>query len=119
MSTTTAAARLTAAEDRLVEMKAALANDLLNANATGEHFDSERIAKAANAIAAQEGTIRVRHLLASLEANGVGADGTAKALLRESLRGPDDQWSGRSNDVRRAFADGHRDAINDAMWDLP
>lgn len=115
MSTTTAAARLAAAEDRLVEMKVALGNDLA-ADPAG--FDSERIAKAANAIAAQEGAIRVRHLLARLEANNVSADGTAKALLRESLRGPDDQWSDRANDVRRAFADGHRDALNDAMWDL-
>lgn len=115
MSTTTAADRLAAAQDRLAEMKVALGNDLA-ADPAG--FDSERIAKAANAIAAQEGAIRVRYLLASLEANGVGPEGAAKALLRESLRGPDDQWSGRANDVRRAFADGHREALNDAMWDL-
>lgn len=115
MSTTTAANRLAAAQDRLAEMKAALAADLA---ASPDEFDSERIAKAANAIAAQEGAIRVRVVLASLEANEVSADGTARALLRESLRGPDDQWSGRANDVRRAYADGHREALNDAMWDI-
>lgn len=115
MTTTTAADHLTEAKERLAEMKAALAFDL---TADPGAFDAERLAKAANAIAAQEGVIRARDLLASLEARNVSAEETQQAMLSEALRGPDDQWSGRANDVRRAYADGHREALNAAMWDL-
>ena len=116
MSITTAIDRLAAAQDRLDEMKDALAADLA---ADPGAFDSERIAKAANAIAAQEGTIRVLAVLAKLKANYASDEAIQRALLREALRVPDDQWSGRANDVRRAYADGHREALDNAMWDLP
>jgi hypothetical protein len=36
-------------------------------------------------------------------------------LLKWLLRGPDDQWSGRSNDSRRIKFDGERDAIREIL----
>lgn len=111
---TTAIDRLAAAQDRLAEMKDALAADLA---ADPGAFDADRIAKAANAIAAQEGVIRVRAVVAGLKTNHASDEEAQRALLNEALRVPDDTWSGRANDVRRAYADGHREALNDVMRD--
>lgn len=47
-------------------------------------------------------------------------DGGKQAAIAEALgllvRGPDDGWSGRTNDVRRSYFDGVRVAIDDRRW---
>lgn len=99
-------------------LKLSLAQELAASANEDEYLPAERIAKIANEIAENEGALQVLLLRLRLEEQGAEKDQIASALLREAVRGSDDQWSGRANDVRRAFADGRRDALDDAQFDL-
>lgn len=99
-------------------LKEDLARSMTEAVETDGYFPAERLAKAANQIAEKEGALEVAHLVQYAEANEVSKDALTRMLLREAVRSADDTWSGRGNDVKRAFADGRRDAIDDAMLEL-
>lgn len=114
-----AAERVENLREYVTLLKQALADDLMDSTKEGgRYFPSERIAKAANEIAVKEAELEVAHLIVSAERNEVSKETLAKMLLREALRSPDDSWSGRTNDVKRAFNDGRRDALDDANMDL-
>lgn len=117
--TTNYADQLDKAEAALIRRKEILALEIGNSLALGgEDLSSDRMASMVNDIAESEGEIRVLTLLANAEERGKSKEEIKEALFRLALRGPDDAWSGRGNDVRRALADGIRSAIDDAMWDL-
>ena len=99
-------------------LKLSLAQELTASANEDEYLPSERIAKVANEIAEREGALQVACLALRLEEKGASKEQTALALLREAVRGSDDTWSGRTNDVKRAFADGRRDALDDATFSL-
>ena len=99
-------------------LKLSLAQELTASANEDEYLPSERIASIANQIAENEGALQVLILRLRLEEKGAEKDQVALALLKESVRGSDDTWSGRTNDVKRAFADGRREAIDDAQFGL-
>lgn len=99
-------------------LKEDLARSMIEAVETDGYFPAERIAKAANQIAEKEGALEVAHLVKHAEDHGASPEALTRMLLREAVRSADDTWSGRTNDVKRAFADGRRDAIDDAMMEL-
>ena len=82
------------------------------------YMSADNIAAGANRIADLEGQLHVLQLLARAQQNGASNEAMERILFREALRGPDDAWSGRGNDVRRAYADGIRRGIDEALWDL-
>lgn len=105
-------------QQRIADRKTELAQELTRSTTEGFYFTSENIAKAANDIAGLEGELEVIHLLNRLEANDAPVAVATRALLNEALRGAQDTWSGRGNDVKRAFADGRRDAVDNATYSL-
>lgn len=89
---------------------------------TAEAADLDSLAGVLNALASAEGELNVITKLAQV----VPALKTDPSLLDAALEevsitlfsGPDDAWSGRSNEVRRARYDGVRKATKDALWYL-
>ena len=99
-------------------LKEDLARSIIESVETDSYFPAERIAKAANDIAEKEGALEVAHLVKHAEDNGASPETLTRMLLREAVRSADDTWSGRGGDVARSFADGRREAIDDAMMEL-
>lgn len=99
-------------------LKLSLAQELIESANDDQYLPAERIAKIANEIAEREGALQVACLVLRLDEKGASKEQAALALLREAVRGSDDTWSGRTNDVKRAFADGRRDALDDATFAL-
>ena len=99
-------------------LKENLSNSLVEAVENDAYFPAEQIAREANTIAELEGALQVRFLQLKLEEKNLSRQDSALALLREAVRSPQDTWSGRSGDVARSFADGRRDALDDAQFDL-
>lgn len=114
----TAAERAQDLSDYVKALKRELADKIIDALAEDTYLSAEHIARTANQIAEKEGALEVAHLLKHAEANEVSKDTLARMLLREAVRPADDTWSGRGNDVRRAFADGRRNAIDDAVMEF-
>ena len=105
--------------DRIKDLRLDLASQLIaSVEKEDAHFSTEHIAKYANTIAWFEGALQVAHLKARLEEKGASKEERLSALFREAVRTTDDTWSGRTNDVRRAFADGRREALDDLQWEL-
>ena len=76
---------------------------------------SEELAKLVNDLAAAEGARAARwRVEAAFNRGGEEAAMREKIDLLSAY--PNDTWSGRANDVRRAFNDGQRDAIRDLRW---
>lgn len=76
----------------------------------------EQLAKLVNTVAYTEGYHTTRDTLRTVvERRGVQA--ARGVALRLANADPDDTWSGRANDVRRAKADGVRQAIADALYE--
>lgn len=113
-----AAERAQGLSDYVKALKRELADKIIDALAEDTYLPAEHIAKATNRIAEKEGALEVAHLVKHAEANEASTETLTRMLLREAVRSADDTWSGRGNDVRRAFADGRRNAIDDAMLDL-
>lgn len=89
---------------------------LEDADETRAVISGEDIAKAGAQIATMSGESRVYHLVWKLQKRGdVDREGVVRELLRLVSRGPDDTWSGRANDVRRAYHDGVRRGVQYAM----
>jgi hypothetical protein len=73
---------------------------------------SEQLAGLVNQIAELEGQARaLAHAEYAIEHN----DDPINAITFNLLR-TDDTWSGRTNDVRRAFFDGVLDALHELQW---
>ena len=113
-----AAERAQDLSDYVKALKRELADKITDALAEDTYLPAEQIAKAANRIAEKEGALEVAHLVKHAEVNEVSKETLARMLLREAVRSADDTWSGRNNDVKRAFADGRRDAIDDAVMEF-
>ena len=113
-----AAERVQDLSDYVKALKRELADKITDALAEDTYLPAEHIAKTANRIAEKEGALEVAHLLTHAEVNEVPKETLARMLLREAVRSTDDTWSGRGNDVKRAFADGRRDAIDDAVMEF-
>lgn len=96
------------------------AREALAEGVKDEAMRSDRLAGLLNALADAEGVARVRHsyrqaLVGMLDLGHSFEDAVAYAkesAVGHLLSGPDDTWSGRKNDVRRAFADGVREAAS-------
>lgn len=104
--------------DRARELRLDLAKQITDSVENDTYLSSERIAKITNQIAWVEGAQEVAHLKARLDSNEASKEDMLRALFREAVRTTDDTWSGRTNDVRRAFADGRREALDDLQWEL-
>lgn len=64
-------------------------------------------------LAHSEGAARVFQAAADMLAEGQDIEVVYTRLVYQFLLRTDDTWSGRGNDLRRATADGHRDALSD------
>lgn len=116
MSNIDYAAKLDQAQAELVNLKEQLVLELqISLGPDSNYLSSEAIAKSANRIAEAEGEVRAMSILAGAQKQEMDLK---SAILRHALRSPDDEWSGRTNDVRRAFADGLRTALEDSLWDI-
>lgn len=84
----------------------------------------ESLATSLNRVAEAEGRLFVYRSAEQFVVNATaaaedGADDVSGADVRDHLltsvvlRGPDDGWSGRTNDARRAYFDGVLDAVRD------
>ena len=76
-----------------------------------EGAESNRLANAVNRLAEAEGRQSAVARLAAAEEFGASDSEIEAEALSILLRGADDTWSGRTNDAKRAFFDGVRDAI--------
>lgn len=92
------------------------ARQLLAEEVKDETMRADRLAEYLNALAKAEGAARAQHtfrqaLIGMLDLGHSDEDAIAyakEAMTGLLLDGPDDTWSGRKNDVRRAFHDGLR-----------
>ena len=75
------------------------------------------VAASANRMAEAEGAHKAWALAAAILRGALDAGTVADPtrLLALLLDGADDTWSGRGNDVRRAYADGVRRAVAEAV----
>ena len=71
------------------------------------------LASKVNDIAREEGRVRVLTSVRDVLAQGAGREDINRLLLSMAVAYPDDSWSGRGNDVRRAYNDGIRDTLRD------
>lgn len=71
---------------------------------------SEQLASVLVRLAEAEGRLTVARQINALKDN---PDALDEAFTRLLLRGADDGWSGRTNDVRRAYFDGVRSEVED------
>lgn len=79
----------------------------LSQGAMTETFES--LAGLVNELAAEQGRAEIRELIASHE----GDTERLRKRLMDRLCHSNDAWSGRRNDVRRAYQDGIQDAVRD------
>lgn len=94
--------------------KKALADAVLSSSDAVNH--SVDLAKLVNSLAAAEGRAYVRAMIRDGLAQWATPDAIKYGILRLALSNPDDTWSGRANDVRRAYADGVREEVRDQMY---
>lgn len=88
-----------------------------------EAMRSDRLAGLLNALADAEGAARVRHsyrqaLIGMLDrghSEEEAIEYAKESAVAHLLSSPDDMWSGRKNDVRRAFSDGVREAAGNLI----
>lgn len=103
---------------QLEKSKKSLALDIQDSLKDPEaYIESEELAKRVNSIAEAEGRVQVYAQLSSLH-HRLEKEEFLLAVMSLLVRGPDDTWSGRGNDVRRAFADGRREALDEVVRDL-
>lgn len=76
-----------------------------------DKWDAERLAKEVNGLAENEGRLFVRVQYRNALAQDASPEAIRRHLTKLVLNHPDDEWSGRSNDVRRAKADGVRNEV--------
>lgn len=77
---------------------------------SADHLIAVQTADLLNTLAKAEG----RWHAASLAADAHGADHDPYLVLaKEAERGPDDEWSGRTNDVRRSVYEGFMQVLRD------
>lgn len=86
------------------------------------YYIAEFVGMAARELAFAEGVVKAAHLKHSVtEYSGrqeLDVDvNLLAAFSRDLAAGADDEWSGRGNDVRRAFHDGFRKVAQDVCWD--
>ena len=98
------------AEVSLSEARTALACDAASS-------DSKSLARRLNTLAELEGRLFVFRTVTYLNDND-RADEIQSWLMEQAIRGADDNWSGRSNDVARARHDGVLRAIREAAQDI-
>lgn len=103
---------LESATDGLALDRASLATMVSSAKG----YNSETLASQVNAIARAEGAFaaieRAVRFLEYVERSETAVNGTlAEVLTRGLLNGADDEWSGRTNDVKRAKHDGYRGQV--------
>ena len=108
------------AEDTLAAEAGKLRDALAEAAGGGTTFGGLlglSVAHVANKIAEAEAAHKVWTLAASILRGALDAGTPADPvrLFILLLDGPDDTWSGRGNDVRRAYADGVRRAVAEAV----
>lgn len=80
-------------------------------------FSAHDIAWKAHMIANADGEARVFHLMMKAEERELPASQIKVTLLQLLSQHPNDDYSGRNNDVRRSFQDGIRHAINAVLID--
>jgi hypothetical protein len=98
------------AEVSLSEARTALACDAPSA-------DAKSLARRLNTLAELEGRLSVFRMVIHLNDND-RADQIQNWLMEQAMRGADDNWSGRTNDVTRARHDGVLRAIREASQDI-
>jgi hypothetical protein len=98
------------AEVSLSEARTALACDAPSA-------DAKSLARRLNTLAELEGRLSVFRTVIHLNDND-RADQIENWLMEQAIRGADDNWSGRTNDVARARHDGVLRAIREASQDI-
>jgi hypothetical protein len=84
-------------------------NHLTQAIANGEH--AEMLVDRLNAVAEAEGALQAAGRAALAFGNGASDDRIRDGLIAMLLNSPDDTWSGRGNDMRRAKHDGLRKQV--------
>lgn len=106
-------------QDAVREMKARLAQKLMESVESGSYLPAEEVAKDVNRIAYTEGEATAYGRAAQIMGRE-DLDMTRKlrALLQLAAAPTDDQWSGRSNDVRRAYHDGLDSTLSDIAFEL-
>ena len=111
-STTLAAItrRSSTAEVSLSEARTALACD-------AQSSDAKSLARRLNTLAELEGRLFVFRTLIYLNANDRAGE-IRNWLMEQAIRGADDSWSGRINDVARARHDGVLRAIREVDQEL-
>lgn len=77
--------------------------------------DTSRLNDLVQTVAVVEAVARIRFDVAEMLRAGAASEDVRETLLDELLRGADDAWSGRANDLRRATHDGVRVAIRDII----
>lgn len=81
-----------------------------------DEFVWEPLAKATNSVAYASGRYRVFSYTAEMLRNeGIVYDTMAAWLADTFLIRADDTWSGQTNDARRSYADGERDAASEIL----
>jgi hypothetical protein len=98
------------AQVSLSEARTALACDAPSA-------DAKSLARRLNTLAELEGRLSVFRMVIHLSANDRAGEIHAW-LMEQAMRGADDNWSGRTNDVTRARHDGVLRAIREATQDI-
>ena len=98
------------AEVSLSEARTALVCDAPTA-------DAKSLARRLNTLAELEGRLFVFRTVTYLNDND-RADEIQNWLMEQAIRGADDNWSGRTNDVTRARHDGVLRAIREAAQDI-
>lgn len=73
------------------------------------------LADAVNAVARAQGRVQVRTLLRNALAMGASVEAIRLQITSLLLNGTDDEWSGRTNDARRAHFDGFRAEAHDLL----
>jgi hypothetical protein len=112
---TKAEERAAALTNRAANLRRMLAADLTN----GRNARPNELADALNDIAKFEATAAVYAGAVQWLSAGHSAAETFSFLTERVLAGPDDGWSGRTNDVRRAEFEGMTEGVKALRWILP
>lgn len=85
----------------------------------GADYDPVRVQDIVNGWLRNEGRRFVQaRLELMLENGGQKPDAVQHLINTIALRGPDDGWSGRTNDARRVFHEGQRDALEQLLAEV-
>lgn len=99
--------------DETLHAGIAAARKRLQEAAADDWTDAVNLASAVNTLASAEGRARIwHHYRAALQA-GQSVEEARAHCVGLVLNGPDDGWSGRTNDARRAVFDGMVSAVRD------